>query len=73
VAPVTPQTRTFDPSGLLDLFDGRYADIRRETCEVNRLCNETRLCADGLVDAVGIPDEVLGAPIGLTDDMETPD
>ncbi|HEX3690916.1 MAG TPA: acyl-CoA dehydrogenase [Solirubrobacteraceae bacterium] len=37
------------------------------TREVNRLCNEARLCADGLVDAFGIPDEVLAAPIGLKD------
>jgi acyl-CoA oxidase len=35
------------------------------TREVNRLCNETRLCAGDLVDAFGIPDEMLGAPIGL--------
>jgi acyl-CoA oxidase len=37
------------------------------TREVNRLCNEARHCADRLVDAFGIPDEVLGAPIGLAD------
>jgi acyl-CoA oxidase len=43
------------------------------TREVNRLCNDARLCAGSLVDAFGIPDEVLGAPIGLTDDGETPD
>jgi acyl-CoA oxidase len=35
------------------------------TREVNRLCNEARLCAADLVDAFGIPDEVLAAPIGL--------
>jgi acyl-CoA oxidase len=37
------------------------------TREVNRLCNEARLCAGDLVDAFGIPDEVLAAPIGLGD------
>jgi acyl-CoA oxidase len=40
------------------------------TREVNRLCNEARLCAGALVDAFGIPDEVLGAPIGLRDGAE---
>lgn len=35
------------------------------TREVNRLCNEVRGCAGGLVDAFGIPDAVLRAPIGL--------
>jgi len=40
------------------------------TREVNRLCNETRLCAGRLVDAFGIPDEVLAAPIGLSDGAE---
>ncbi|HYZ80351.1 MAG TPA: acyl-CoA dehydrogenase, partial [Solirubrobacteraceae bacterium] len=38
------------------------------TREVNRLCDEVRHCAGPLVDAFGIPDEVLGAPIGLADD-----
>ena len=37
------------------------------TREVNRLCNEVRQQADALVDAFGIPDEVLAAPIGLRD------
>jgi alkylation response protein AidB-like acyl-CoA dehydrogenase len=37
------------------------------TREVNRLCNETRLRAGDLVDALGIPDEVVAAPIGLSD------
>jgi acyl-CoA oxidase len=37
------------------------------TREVNRLCNEVRGFAGALVDAFGIPDEVLGAPIGLKD------
>jgi acyl-CoA oxidase len=37
------------------------------TREVNRLCDEVRHCAGELVDAFGIPDEVLGAPIGLAD------
>jgi acyl-CoA oxidase len=35
------------------------------TREVNRLCNEVRFISDDLVDAFGIPDEVLRAPIGL--------
>ncbi len=35
------------------------------TREVNRLCNEVRGQAELLVDAFGIPDEVLGAPIGV--------
>ena len=35
------------------------------TREVNRLCNEVRQQARPLVDAFGIPDEVLPAPIGL--------
>jgi acyl-CoA oxidase len=35
------------------------------TREVNRLCNEVRLVSGELVDAFGIPDEVLRAPIGL--------
>jgi acyl-CoA oxidase len=35
------------------------------TREVNRLCNEVRGVAGELVDAFGIPDEVLRAPIGL--------
>ncbi len=37
------------------------------TREVNRLCNEARLCAGALVDAFGIPDEMLAAPIALGD------
>jgi acyl-CoA oxidase len=37
------------------------------TREVNRLCNEVRMQAAGLVDAFAIPDAVLGAPIGLSD------
>jgi len=37
------------------------------TREVNRLCNEVRGNAGALVDAFGIPDEVLAAPIGLKD------
>jgi acyl-CoA oxidase len=35
------------------------------TREVNRLCNEVRGFSGELVDAFGIPDEVLRAPIGL--------
>jgi acyl-CoA oxidase len=37
------------------------------TREVNRLCNEARLVAGPLVDAFGIPDAILAAPIGLHD------
>ena len=48
---------------------GRLAAQRTKaiTREVNRLCNEARLCAGELVDAFGIPDEILGAPIGLSE------
>jgi acyl-CoA oxidase len=35
------------------------------TREVNRLCNEVRAQAAALVDAFGIPDAILAAPIGL--------
>jgi acyl-CoA oxidase len=35
------------------------------TREVNRLCNEVRQQAGQIVDAFGIPDAVLAAPIGL--------
>jgi acyl-CoA oxidase len=35
------------------------------TREVNNLCNEVRGQAGTLVDGFGIPDAVLGAPIGL--------
>lgn len=51
VAAVTPETRTFDSAAATRLLDGRYAEVRQ--------------CAGRLVDAFGIPDEVLGAPIGL--------
>jgi hypothetical protein len=34
---------------------------------VNRLCNEVREQAAPLIDAFGIPDELLRAPIGLRD------
>jgi acyl-CoA oxidase len=37
------------------------------TREVNRLCNEVRQQAGGLVDAFGIPDRILAAPIGVKD------
>ena len=37
------------------------------TREVNRLCDELRGDGEALVDAFGIPDEVLRAPIGLRD------
>jgi acyl-CoA oxidase len=46
---------------------GRLASPRCKaaTREVNRLCNEVRGQAEALVDAFGIPDPVLAAPIGL--------
>jgi acyl-CoA oxidase len=46
---------------------GRLAAPRCKqiTREVNRLCNEVRGQAAPLVDAFGIPDEVVRAPIGL--------
>jgi acyl-CoA oxidase len=37
------------------------------TREVNRLCDDVRGDAEALVDAFGIPDRVLRAPIGLRD------
>jgi len=45
---------------------GRLASPRCKaiTREVNRLCNEVRQQAGPLVDAFGIPDPVLAAPIG---------
>jgi acyl-CoA oxidase len=42
------------------------------TREVNRLCNEVRVQAGGLVDGFGIPDAILGAPIGLAQDAAVP-
>jgi acyl-CoA oxidase len=46
---------------------GRLSSPRTKaiTREVNRLCNEVRQQAGALVDAFGIPDRVLAAPIGL--------
>jgi acyl-CoA oxidase len=46
---------------------GRLSSSRTKqvTREVNRLCNEVRLVAGELVEAFGIPDAVLGAPIGM--------
>jgi acyl-CoA oxidase len=46
---------------------GRLSSPRTKaiTREVNRLCNEVRLEAGTLVDAFGIPDAILAAPIGL--------
>jgi acyl-CoA oxidase len=48
---------------------GRLAAPRCKqiTREVNRLCNEVRGQAGLLVDALGIPDSILRAPIGLRD------
>jgi acyl-CoA oxidase len=40
---------------------------KQVTREVNRLCNEVREQAGLLVDAFGIPDSILRAPIGLRD------
>jgi acyl-CoA oxidase len=42
------------------------------TREVNRLCNEVRFVAGDFVDAFGIPDEMLAAPIGLRDSSAVP-
>ena len=46
---------------------GRISSTRAKalTRTVNRLCEELRPLAGELVDAFGIPDELLGAPIGL--------
>jgi acyl-CoA oxidase len=46
---------------------GRLSGARCKavTREVNRLCNEVRQQAGRFVDAFGIPDEVLRAPIGV--------
>ncbi|HEY5318691.1 MAG TPA: acyl-CoA dehydrogenase, partial [Solirubrobacteraceae bacterium] len=41
------------------------ARCKQITREVNRLCDEVRSEAGGLVDAFGIPDAVLAAPIGV--------
>jgi acyl-CoA oxidase len=57
--------------GARDFFQehGRLTGPRCKaiTREVNRLCNEVRLQAGALVDAFGIPDAILAAPIGLRD------
>jgi hypothetical protein len=44
------------------LSRGRCKAVTRE---VNRLCNEVRAEAGAFVDAFGIPDRVLGAPIAV--------
>ena len=51
---------------------GRLSSARTKaiTREVNRLCNEVRGICGELVDAFGIPDQVLAAPIGLRDSSE---
>jgi len=48
---------------------GRLASpiCKQITREVNRLCNDVRQRAGELVDAFGIPDQLLAAPIGLRD------
>ena len=46
------------------LASGRCKAITRE---VNRLCNEVRQQAGELVEAFNIPDQILGAPIGVKD------
>jgi acyl-CoA oxidase len=48
---------------------GRLSSPRTKaiTREVNRLCNEVRGVAGELVDAFGIPDALLAAPIGVRD------
>jgi acyl-CoA oxidase len=38
------------------------------TREVNRLCNKVMAHSELLVDAFGIPDAILAAPIGLRDE-----
>jgi acyl-CoA oxidase len=52
---------------------GRLAAPRCKaiTREVNRLCNEVRQQAGELVDAFGIPDQVLGAPIAVSCEAST--
>ena len=49
---------------------GRLAAPRCKaiTREVNRLCNKVMAHSDLLVDAFGIPDAILNAPIGLRDE-----
>ncbi len=42
------------------------------TREVNRLCNEVRVQSGALVDGFGIPDAILGAPIGLREGAAVP-
>jgi len=51
---------------------GRISSTRAKaiTREVNALCAELRPMAGALVDAFGIPDAVLGAPIGLREPLE---
>jgi acyl-CoA oxidase len=48
---------------------GRLASpiCKQITREVNTLCNDVRQHAGELVDAFGIPDQLLAAPIGLRD------
>ncbi|HEX4108176.1 MAG TPA: acyl-CoA dehydrogenase [Solirubrobacteraceae bacterium] len=48
---------------------GRFTGSRSKslTREVNRLCNKVMAHSELLVDAFGIPDEILRAPIGLRD------
>jgi acyl-CoA oxidase len=54
---------------------GRLSGTRCKaiTREVNRLCNEVRGQAAALVEAFGIPDEALAAPIALAGDAEPVD
>ncbi len=49
---------------------GRLGSPRAKslTREVNRLCNKVMAHSELLVDAFGIPDEILHAPIGLRDE-----
>jgi acyl-CoA oxidase len=72
---VPPLNRVCDLYALANLEEdrgffeehGRLSSARTKavTREVNRLCDEVRGDADLLVDAFGIPDAVLAAPIGL--------
>ncbi|MDQ6606897.1 MAG: acyl-CoA dehydrogenase family protein, partial [Actinomycetota bacterium] len=53
---------------------GRLSSPRTKaiTREVNRLCNEVRQQAGAIIDAFGIPDAVLAAPIGLREPPARP-
>jgi acyl-CoA oxidase len=52
---------------------GRLASpiCKQITREVNRICNDVRQHSGALVDAFGIPDQVLAAPIGVQESTST--